>query len=134
MTSISLAQYERDDEEDEEDDYEGYAENAGGGGGEYARDDVSDDDGQGADQMANLPSELKGLRACMVCTLVKTMNQFLDQGCDNCERFLQVGAASSSHPTCSGRPQRLSRAFFVDTRPTRSRDRDNVERIRRVKF
>jgi transcription elongation factor SPT4 len=34
---------------------------------------------------AELPDELKGLKACLSCSLVKTYTQFLDQGCDNCE-------------------------------------------------
>jgi transcription elongation factor SPT4 len=34
---------------------------------------------------AELPDELKGLKACLSCSLVKTYAQFYDQGCDNCE-------------------------------------------------
>jgi len=84
MASINLDQYERDDDDELADEYDDdYGNQAVGG---YERDDIQATTGQ----MASLPSELKGLRACMVCTLVKTMNQFLDEGCDNCERFLQM--------------------------------------------
>ena len=32
----------------------------------------------------SVPSGLKGLRACIVCMLVKTSEQFSDDGCENC--------------------------------------------------
>ena len=35
-----------------------------------------------------LPKNLKHLRACMVCSLVKTLDQFEKDGCDNCEAVL----------------------------------------------
>ena len=33
---------------------------------------------------ASVPTALKGLRACMRCGIIKTMNQFLENGCENC--------------------------------------------------
>ena len=37
------------------------------------------------DAPAAPPDEMKALRACKVCTLVKTFTQFVNRGCDNCE-------------------------------------------------
>lgn len=31
-----------------------------------------------------VPRDFKGLRACLNCTLVKTFDQFFQDGCDNC--------------------------------------------------
>eukprot|EP01084_Bolivina_argentea_P303125 523285_1 len=39
--------------------------------------------------MAALPTDMKGWRACMSCALIKTFSQFADRGCDNCP-FLSV--------------------------------------------
>ena len=33
---------------------------------------------------ASVPTSLKGLRACMRCGIIKTSDQFLEQGCENC--------------------------------------------------
>jgi transcription elongation factor SPT4 len=35
-----------------------------------------------------IPADLRNLRACLVCSLIKTLNQFEMDGCDNCERVL----------------------------------------------
>jgi transcription elongation factor SPT4 len=35
-----------------------------------------------------VPKDLRHLRACLVCSLVKTVEQFELDGCDNCESFL----------------------------------------------
>ncbi|KAK7863703.1 hypothetical protein R5R35_003089 [Gryllus longicercus] len=37
---------------------------------------------------AGLPPDLVGLRACMICSLIKTPEQFVTDGCENCEEFL----------------------------------------------
>ncbi|KAH7724905.1 transcription elongation factor SPT4 [Aphelenchoides avenae] len=37
-----------------------------------------------------IPRDLKGLRACLYCSLIKSVDQFELDGCDNCERFLQL--------------------------------------------
>ncbi|KAL7071945.1 hypothetical protein ACQ4LE_008572 [Meloidogyne hapla] len=37
-----------------------------------------------------VPSDLRNLRACLVCSLVKTLHQFEMEGCDNCDRFLGI--------------------------------------------
>ena len=53
-------------------------------------DEDDEDDGPVEAAVCSIPDSLKGLRACMVCTLVKSMEQFLNEGCDNCEAFLQM--------------------------------------------
>ena len=37
-----------------------------------------------------VPKNLKNLRACLVCSLVKTLDQFEADGCDNCESVLHL--------------------------------------------
>ena len=39
-----------------------------------------------------VPKNLKQLRACLVCSLVKTFDQFEADGCDNCESVLHLKA------------------------------------------
>ena len=46
-----------------------------------------------ADTAASLecvPNNLRHLRACLLCSLVKTFDQFEMDGCDNCDSFLQL--------------------------------------------
>ncbi|KAL6265087.1 transcription elongation factor SPT4 [Pogonomyrmex barbatus] len=40
--------------------------------------------------METVPKDLRGLRACLVCSLVKTFDQFELDGCDNCDEFLRM--------------------------------------------
>lgn len=35
-------------------------------------------------------STLRGLRACMVCSIVQSGNKFVSSGCPNCEEFLEM--------------------------------------------
>jgi len=37
-----------------------------------------------------VPKDLRQQRACLVCSLVKTFDQFESDGCDNCENFLHL--------------------------------------------
>ena len=37
-----------------------------------------------------IPSEVKKLRACLLCALVKSADQFEFDGCDNCDDFLHL--------------------------------------------
>ncbi|KAL3314769.1 hypothetical protein Ciccas_006612 [Cichlidogyrus casuarinus] len=39
---------------------------------------------------AMIPNDLRNLRACLLCGLVKTLNQFQTSGCENCEEYLQM--------------------------------------------
>ena len=41
--------------------------------------------------MAHLiPNNLRQLRACLSCSLIKTMEQFENDGCENCDSFLHM--------------------------------------------
>ncbi|KAG7224496.1 hypothetical protein INR49_015020 [Caranx melampygus] len=40
--------------------------------------------------LETVPKDLRHLRACLLCSLVKTIDQFEYDGCDNCESFLQM--------------------------------------------
>ncbi|XP_033111526.1 transcription elongation factor SPT4-like [Anneissia japonica] len=40
--------------------------------------------------LETVPKDLKHLRACLVCSLIKTVDQFELDGCDNCEEFLHM--------------------------------------------
>lgn len=35
-----------------------------------------------------IPRDLRNLRACLLCSLIKSFDEFEMNGCDNCERFL----------------------------------------------
>lgn len=37
-----------------------------------------------------VPKELRNLRACLLCSLVKTLDQFEYDGCENCEEYLHM--------------------------------------------
>lgn len=43
-----------------------------------------------AKERSHIPQDLRGLRACLVCSLIKTGRMFEEQGCDNCEDFLPM--------------------------------------------
>lgn len=38
--------------------------------------------------METIPKELRNLRACLLCSMIKTIDQFELDGCENCEQFL----------------------------------------------
>ncbi|XP_019880869.1 transcription elongation factor SPT4 [Aethina tumida] len=38
----------------------------------------------------SIPKDLRGLRACLVCSIIKSFDQFEDEGCDNCDEFLRM--------------------------------------------
>ncbi|GBG30937.1 Transcription elongation factor SPT4 [Hondaea fermentalgiana] len=66
-------------------------------------DDVEDDLGGGEVQVSqSVPDEMKGLRACIICLLVKTYTQFYNDGCPNCnfmdwgEREIVEGATTKN--------------------------------------
>ena len=40
--------------------------------------------------MESIPRDLRNLRACLLCGLVKAFDQFESDGCENCERLLQL--------------------------------------------
>ncbi|XP_062341320.1 transcription elongation factor SPT4 isoform X2 [Osmerus eperlanus] len=40
--------------------------------------------------LETVPKDLRHQRACLLCSLVKTIDQFEYDGCDNCESYLQM--------------------------------------------
>ncbi|XP_078278482.1 transcription elongation factor SPT4 isoform X2 [Rhinoraja longicauda] len=40
--------------------------------------------------LETVPKDLRHLRACLLCALVKTIDQFEYDGCDNCDAYLQM--------------------------------------------
>ncbi|CAK8698474.1 transcription elongation factor SPT4-like [Clavelina lepadiformis] len=40
--------------------------------------------------METVPKSLRNLRACLLCSLIKTIDQFDYDGCDNCEEYLHL--------------------------------------------
>ena len=45
--------------------------------------------------------QLKDLRACLACSLVKTKSQFLRDGCQNCEEFLEMKGDETEVEECT---------------------------------
>ena len=41
-------------------------------------------------KMQALPHEIRKLRACLLCSLIKSEDQFEMDGCDNCDEFLHM--------------------------------------------
>ena len=40
---------------------------------------------------ASVPDQLRGVRACKRCGIIKTVEQFLNDGCENCPFLDMVG-------------------------------------------
>lgn len=40
--------------------------------------------------LETVPKDQRNLRACLLCSLVKTIDQFELHGCDNCEEYLHL--------------------------------------------
>ncbi|VVC28793.1 RNA polymerase subunit RPABC4/transcription elongation factor Spt4,Transcription initiation Spt4,Zinc [Cinara cedri] len=38
----------------------------------------------------SIPKDMRAARACLVCSLIKTFDQFEFDGCDNCDEFLRM--------------------------------------------
>ena len=74
----------------------------------YAREeeDMEEDMMDGVNQTvtdlanATVPTNLKGIRACMRCGVLKTMDQFLDEGCENCP-FLSMADDTQQANKCT---------------------------------
>jgi transcription elongation factor SPT4 len=49
---------------------------------------------------ADVADSMKGMRACLGCSLVKTFNQFYDIGCENCP-FLEMSDDSKRVHECT---------------------------------
>eukprot|EP01017_Pseudomicrothorax_dubius_P045092 TRINITY_DN773_c0_g1_i1.p1 TRINITY_DN773_c0_g1~~TRINITY_DN773_c0_g1_i1.p1 ORF type:complete len:116 (+),score=24.31 TRINITY_DN773_c0_g1_i1:153-500(+) len=52
---------------------------------------MSDDEVGGEGQAYGVPQSLKRLRCCMRCYLIKTEEQFRNEGCENCPTMRQFG-------------------------------------------
>jgi transcription elongation factor SPT4 len=47
------------------------------------------------------PGQQRNMRACMVCSVVRTQNQFLTQGCPNCEEILELAGNPEQINDCT---------------------------------
>ncbi|CAF2523998.1 unnamed protein product [Rotaria sp. Silwood2] len=43
-----------------------------------------------SDDRRRMPRDLRNLRACLICSLIKSAGMFEDDGCDNCEEYLSM--------------------------------------------
>ncbi|KPI97699.1 Transcription elongation factor SPT4 [Papilio machaon] len=48
-----------------------------------------------------VPKDIRGLRACLVCSLIKTFEQFEYYGCDNCDEFLRMKSNKDNVYDCT---------------------------------
>eukprot|EP00591_Stephanopyxis_turris_P004321 CAMPEP_0195519594 /NCGR_PEP_ID=MMETSP0794_2-20130614/15112_1 /TAXON_ID=515487 /ORGANISM="Stephanopyxis turris, Strain CCMP 815" /LENGTH=131 /DNA_ID=CAMNT_0040648777 /DNA_START=110 /DNA_END=502 /DNA_ORIENTATION=+ len=57
---------------------------------------------QGVTDLANAsaPAALKGLRACKRCGIIKTLEQFMNDGCENCP-FLEMNDTTDRANMCT---------------------------------
>jgi Spt4/RpoE2 zinc finger len=51
---------------------------------------------------ASVPSSLRGIRACKRCGILKTVDQFINEGCENCP-FLDMVRTTQYAPCHSSR-------------------------------
>jgi len=49
----------------------------------------------------SIPKDLRHLRACLVCSLVKSIDQFEHEGCENCDEFLHMKHNKESVYACT---------------------------------
>ncbi|XP_035034539.1 transcription elongation factor SPT4 isoform X2 [Hippoglossus stenolepis] len=84
--------------------------------------------------LETVPKDLRHLRACLLCSLVKTIDQFEYDGCDNCESYLQMKGNREMVYECTsssfdGKLQ-ARRICCVSDRQTTSRRGARVEKQR----
>ncbi len=48
---------------------------------------------------ASAPTSLKGMRACKRCGILKTLDQFITEGCENCPFLEMVSIFQKNTPT-----------------------------------
>lgn len=46
-------------------------------------------------------NQFSRLRACMVCSIVRTETKFRNEGCPNCEEYLEVSTRDSGVEVCT---------------------------------
>lgn len=76
----------------------------------FGRDAYDDEDEENLDEeipvqvddlsRAPVPNQLKGLRACKRCGLIKTYEQFYEEGCENCP-FLEMAEFPERANSCT---------------------------------
>ncbi|VDD91481.1 unnamed protein product [Enterobius vermicularis] len=49
----------------------------------------------------SVPRDLRNLRACLLCSMVKSLDQFVLDGCDNCERYLTMKGDEEKVSECT---------------------------------
>mmetsp|Transcript_4937 Transcript_4937/g.8151 ORF Transcript_4937/g.8151 Transcript_4937/m.8151 type:complete len:125 (-) Transcript_4937:182-556(-) len=52
------------------------------------------------DYYADIPVDFKGLRCCLRCSLLKSYEQFYENGCENCA-FLNLGQSKRNIDQCT---------------------------------
>ncbi|XP_038941498.1 transcription elongation factor SPT4 isoform X3 [Rattus norvegicus] len=68
--------------------------------------------------LETVPKDLRHLRACLLCSLVKTIDQFEYDGCDNCDAYLQMKGNREMVYDCTSSSFDGSTAMFLlDCRP-----------------
>ncbi|KAI6192155.1 Transcription elongation factor SPT4 [Aphelenchoides bicaudatus] len=50
---------------------------------------------------SNIPRDLRQLRACLVCSMVKSTLMFEEQGCENCENLLNMRGDTEKVDACT---------------------------------
>ncbi|GBM18862.1 Transcription elongation factor SPT4 [Araneus ventricosus] len=67
--------------------------------------------------LESIPKELRNLRACLLCSMIKTFDQFEYDGCDNCEEYLNMKGNRDMVAECTSStfdgPNELETAFFL---------------------
>ncbi|XP_005093709.1 transcription elongation factor SPT4-A [Aplysia californica] len=51
--------------------------------------------------LETVPKDLRNLRACLLCSLVKTFEQFEFDGCENCDEYLHMKNNSDAVYECT---------------------------------
>lgn len=49
----------------------------------------------------SIPRDLRNLRACLLCSMIKSVEQFELDGCDNCERYLGMKGDEEKVSECT---------------------------------
>ena len=67
-------------------------------------------DGQYGRNGAPIPDKLKLLRACLSCKLIKTTEQWRENGCENCqEKYHGIDSINYTTPTFKGSGEQTNR-------------------------
>ncbi|KAL4002631.1 Transcription elongation factor SPT4 [Acanthocheilonema viteae] len=51
--------------------------------------------------VGSIPRDLRNLRACLLCSMIKSVEQFEMDGCDNCERYLGMKGDEEKVSECT---------------------------------